>query len=133
MRLAWHYGLAYNCDVTVYVDTARHPFNGYVMCHMVADSLEELHAMAEKIGMQRRWFQTPPKASHPHYDVPEHRRTQALALGAQVVCQRTGLHFAARLGLEWAQLENDIVRELKFKRTISRTQAYADKFWGGVA
>ena len=48
--------------MSVYVDTARHPFRGYVMCHMIADSLEELHLMADKIGMERRWFQVPPQA-----------------------------------------------------------------------
>ena len=111
--------------VTVYVDTARHPFRGYIMCHMVADSLEELHAMADKIGMERRWFQAPPKASHPHYDIPEDRREKALALGAQEVCERGGLHYAAQLGLEWARAENDFVRQEKYKRTIARTQGYA--------
>jgi len=80
---------------SVYVDTARHPFRGYVMCHMIADNLDELHAMADKIGMERRWFQSPPKASHPHYDIPEGKRARALALGAQEVTQRAGLHYAA--------------------------------------
>ena len=112
--------------MTVYVDTARHPFRGYIMCHMTADSLDELHRMADQIGMERRWFQAPPKASHPHYDIPEHKRAKALALGAQEVCQRTGLYFAARLGLEWAEAENDGVRRYKYQRTLVRTQIYAE-------
>jgi len=116
--------------MSVYVDTARHPFKGYVMCHMVADSLEELHAMAAQIGMERRWFQAPPKASHPHYDIPEHKRACAIARGAQIVCQRTGLHFAAKLGLEWSALENDTLRQIKYERTISRTQIYANQLIG---
>ncbi len=116
--------------MTVYVDTARHPFRGYVMCHMVADSLEELHDMAAQIGMERRWFQAPPKASHPHYDIPEHKRARAISLGAHVVCQRTGLHFAARLGLEWSALENDYARQNKYERTIARTQIYANELIG---
>ncbi len=112
--------------MTVYVDTARHPFRGYIMCHMTADSLDELHRMADQIGMERRWFQAPPKASHPHYDIPEHKRAKALALGAQEVCQRTGLYFAARLGLEWAEAENDGGRRDKYQRTLVRTQIYAE-------
>ena len=111
--------------MTVYVDDARHPFRGYIMCHMVADSLAELHEMADKIGMERRWFQSPPKASHPHYDIPEDRRRLAIAMGAKEVSQRTGLYYAARLGLEWAVIEKDVERQIKYKRTISRTQEYA--------
>ena len=111
--------------MSVYVDTARHPFRGYIMCHMVADTLDELHQMADQIGMERRWFQVPPKASHPHYDIPESKRTKALALGAQEVCQRTGLHYAARLGVEWAAAEADVPRRMKYQRTLARTQIYA--------
>ena len=95
------------------------------MCHMTADTLDELHGMADKIGMERRWFQAPPKASHPHYDIPESKRAKALALGAQEVCQRTGLHYAARLGLEWAEAQSDTVLQIKYKRTLVRTQTYA--------
>lgn len=82
--------------------------------------------MAVKIGMERRWFQAPPKASHPHYDIPEHKRAKALTLGAREVCQRTALHYAARLGLEWAELQSDSVRVEKYERTLRRTQSYAD-------
>ena len=71
--------------MTVYVDDPIWPFRGMVMCHMVADTLDELHAMAERIGMQRAWFQEPPKASHPHYDLNEERRSLALELGAVYV------------------------------------------------
>jgi len=112
--------------MSVYVDTARHPFRGYVMCHMIADSLEELHAMADRIGMERRWFQAPPKASHPHYDIPESKRARAIRFGAREVCQRAGLHYAARLGLEWAESQNDLTRCDKYRRTIARTQSYAN-------
>jgi len=111
--------------VTVYVDTARYPFRGYVMCHMVADNLDDLHHMARCIGMERRWFQAPPQASHPHYDIPLDRRDRAIALGAEEVCQRTALHYAARLGLEWAQAQNDQLRQERYKRTLIRTRLYA--------
>lgn len=49
-------------------------------CHMYADTLEELHAMAEQIGMKRAWFQN--KTKLPHYDLVPARRAKALRLGA---------------------------------------------------
>ena len=49
-------------------------------CHMYADTLEELHAMAEQIGMKRAWFQN--KTKLPHYDLVPSRRVKAVRLGA---------------------------------------------------
>jgi hypothetical protein len=72
--------------VTVYVDYARTPFGRMRMSHMLADSLEELHAMAARIGLKRSWFQG--QASTPHYDVCEATRARALQLGAIPVDRR---------------------------------------------
>lgn len=71
--------------MSVYVDKAENGFGRMKMCHMIADSLEELHEMAEKIGMKKEWFQ--PK-SFPHYDVCKTRRKQAVELGAIEVTSR---------------------------------------------
>lgn len=49
-------------------------------CHMVADTLEELHQMAETIGLSRGWFQD--KKRLPHYDLTIGRRAAALRAGA---------------------------------------------------
>lgn len=46
---------------------------------MFADSLEELHEFAEKIGMKKAWFQD---KKLPHYDLTAKRRQLALSLGA---------------------------------------------------
>lgn len=50
-------------------------------CHLLADTIEELHSFAEKIGMKRSWFQNPDHAL-PHYDLTRGKRLQAIKLGA---------------------------------------------------
>jgi hypothetical protein len=71
--------------MTVYVDSARHTFGRMKMSHMMADSVDELHSMADRIGLNRKWFQ--PKSS-PHYDVCQEYRQRAIAAGAVVVDRR---------------------------------------------
>ena len=51
-------------------------------CHMMADSDEELHEMAAKIGMRRSWHQPRPPHSVSHYDLVKSRRDRAVRLGA---------------------------------------------------
>lgn len=48
-------------------------------CHMYADSLDELHAIAATIGMRRSWFQD---KRVPHYDLTTSRRAAARRAGA---------------------------------------------------
>jgi hypothetical protein len=70
--------------MTVYVDDAAHSFGRMIMCHMVAPDVEELHAMADRIGVSRRWFQDPRtmNVSAPHYDIAKSKRALAVAAGA---------------------------------------------------
>lgn len=74
--------------MSVYVDRCRNSYGRMLMCHMIADSLDELHAMADAIGVQRRWFQTAPPASFPHYDIAQSKRAIAMLHGA-VDCDRS--------------------------------------------
>lgn len=51
--------------------------------HMQADTLDELHAFAQRIGMRRSWFQTRPgRPEKDHYDLTRARRDNAILLGA---------------------------------------------------
>lgn len=87
--------------MAVYVDSPKYPFRGMLMCHMTADSLDELHAMADKIGMLREWFQCPPKAKRPHYDLSRPRRALAVSAGAIEISERENVVYANRLRAEW--------------------------------
>lgn len=67
--------------MAVYVDNMRAPYGRLIMCHMLADTDDELHDMADRIGVARRWHQkagTP----HSHYDICLSKRAQAVAAGA---------------------------------------------------
>lgn len=65
----------------VYVDPAVHPYRGMLMCHMIADTHEELIVMVKRIGVQVRWIQhagTPKE----HFDICKAKRTLAVKYGA---------------------------------------------------
>ena len=68
--------------MSVYVDPSRWPFGRMVMCHMWADSEDELLAMADMIGVARKWVQRPPKASWVHFDIAKAKRALAVKYGA---------------------------------------------------
>lgn len=71
--------------MSVYVDRPRHPLGRMLMCHMAADTLEELHAMAVRLGVEKH-FQNKPSA--PHYDICKANRDRAIAFGAVEVSSR---------------------------------------------
>lgn len=73
--------------MSVYVDDMKAKLGRLVMCHMIADTTEELLAMADRIGVQRRWIQ---KAGtrHEHFDVCQSKRALAVAAGAKEISMR---------------------------------------------
>ena len=83
--------------MSVYVDKAIYGYGRMVMCHMVADSPKELHEMADRIGVARKWFQDPRtmNVSTPHYDVCKSKRRLAVAAGA-IECERNDFVAAVR-------------------------------------
>jgi hypothetical protein len=72
--------------MTVYVDDMKAEFQPshapgrrYVMCHMIADTEAELHAMADRIGVLRKWYQGD------HYDITQSKRALAVKAGAKEI------------------------------------------------
>jgi hypothetical protein len=88
-------------EVPVYVDKAMNHYGRMIMCHMIADTPEELHAMAEKLGLLREWFQQPPKASFPHYDVAKLKRAAAVKAGVIECDRNTFVAHVQRLRPAW--------------------------------
>lgn len=76
--------------MAVFVDDMKAPFGNMVMCHMWADTDAELLAMADRIGVQRKWIQGHStlsfgkhrNASWVHFDIAQSKRTLAVKHGA---------------------------------------------------
>ena len=79
--------------MTVYVDDAKNPYGRMKMSHMIADSLDELHRMATKIGIQLRHFQD---KDIPHYDVCQSKKKLAMQLGAVEVSSQELVRIARK-------------------------------------
>lgn len=67
--------------MAVYVDNFRASYRGMKMSHMMADSTDELLAMASMIGLSHRYIQKP-GTPHEHFDVSLAKRALAISLGA---------------------------------------------------
>lgn len=74
--------------MSVYVDAAMieaHPHRGpwpAKWSHLMADTVEELHEFAARLGLRRSWYQERPQPWLCHYDVTKGIREQAIKLGA---------------------------------------------------
>jgi len=83
----------------IYVDTLK-PQEAYRnrwwahMCVGANDDIDELHAFAQRIGLQRKWFQA--DARFPHYDVTPGMHRRALACGATLLGRTEFVRTCAR-------------------------------------
>lgn len=113
--------------MTVYVDDMHElelgRYRRMKMSHMIADTTEELKAMADLIGVARRWIQH--KGGHAeHFDIAKGKRELALAAGAvpitvkqcAAMCRRraeTGALGDPEDAIDWLQTYSRLARELK--------------------
>lgn len=86
--------------MAVYVDDTEAKYGRMIMCHMIADSDEELHEMAEKIGIARKWHQAPPKVSNSHYDIAKSKKALAVSFGAIEITKQQAAMMCARRRVE---------------------------------
>ena len=66
----------------VFVDNVRIQKGRAFYCHMWADTLPELMAMANRLKLKKSWLQRPPRAKWVHFDLLLRQRSIALAYGA---------------------------------------------------
>lgn len=91
--------------MTVLIDRPLWPAHGTLWSHLVSDvSLDELHALANTVGLPERSFDID------HYDVPAHRYDDLVAAGATPVSNRELVKRLQASGLRVSQRER---RELR--------------------
>lgn len=71
----------------VYVDMMKAKYGRMIMCHMVADTEEELLNMAKKIGVDHKWHQEP-NTHRSHFDICMKKRDLAIKNGASEISRR---------------------------------------------
>ena len=91
--------------MAIYVDFVRIEFKGHRWCHMLADTLQELHEFAALIDVDARLFHR--HASYPHYDITVQMRETALAQGAIPADRKKIIECAKKLKVE---LNDQMVR-----------------------
>ena len=110
--------------MTVYVDDMNAQYGRMKMSHLLADTDEELHQMAAKIGVARKWWQSPEKTSGSHYDIALSKKVLAIQYGAieitwrQAGAMNTRRRITGELGkpedaVEWVQNYREEQRKLK--------------------
>lgn len=67
--------------MAVYVDNMEAKFGRMKMCHMMADTTEELLAMVREIGVNPKWIQCPGTYKE-HFDISKGKRALAVQAGA---------------------------------------------------
>lgn len=73
--------------MAVYIDTMNAKYGRMIMCHMLADSEEELNDMADIIGVNRKWIQYS-GTYKVHYDICLAKKAKAMNAGAIEITQQ---------------------------------------------
>lgn len=73
--------------MTVYVDDMFAPLGRMKMCHMIADSREELLQMVMRIGVDPKWIQRQGTYKE-HFDIAMSKRALAIQNGAVPITRR---------------------------------------------
>lgn len=94
--------------MSVYVDPLltvhrRGNWRWETSCHLMADTVVELHAFAAILGIEQRWFQN--RVDFPHYDLHPDHRLLAIEAGAIALARREFVFKVRELRPLWAESE----------------------------
>lgn len=82
--------------MAVYVDDMRADYRRMKMCHMIADSTDELLAMADMINVARKWLQHA-GTYREHFDICLSKRAIAIQSGAiEITMRELGMKLVER-------------------------------------
>lgn len=79
----------------IYVDDAKVVKHGRPWFHLMADSIDELHEFAKRIGVSTHAFHR--GAKYPHYDIGAGHRSIALKYGARSISSREAVLIGQRI------------------------------------
>lgn len=102
--------------MAVYVDDFFVPYRNMMMCHMIADTHQELINMVDKIGVKRKWIQNAGTVKE-HFDICQTKRKLAIKKGVIPV--------TARELLEIRNQKNKIMSEMNHLQKIVNEKADA--------
>lgn len=108
--------------MAVYVDDVVHHYGNMKMCHMWADTVDELLQMADRIGVCRCWIQGHPELSHAkyrnaswvHFDIALGKKKKAIAAGAILTDRYGPVEFLAMQAGDTKKL--DAIATLRARR-----------------
>ncbi len=76
--------------------------------HLIADSLEELHAYALKMNLNWDWLHYSGKNFHPHFDICGHVRQRVLADAQVLVVSTSRIVELCKLNFRLPETERDV-------------------------
>lgn len=111
----------------VYVDDMKadyspshRPGAKYILSHMIADTDEELHAMAARIGVARRWHQGD------HYDITQSKKALAIKYGARAITWRQCSMMTINRRCGWPMGTPETAQAIRDQRRAEREAPNAD-------
>lgn len=104
--------------MAVYVDNfyvTGITYRNMKMCHMIADTTDELLLMVDAIGVNRKWIQCPGTCNE-HFDICFSKRQKAVKLGAIEIGFREYAEriqkIAEKHGIHWTETSTKIINHV---------------------